>query len=137
MRLSTLNQKLADAFVNAADPNALFQQVFWKSYETFGAEMKQELKANVNLAALIKHQIPSSEELTVVSEGFDERYFDLEEEGDLEASGWYFRKARITAAMAQAACASSNLEFAEAAYEALMATDDPQLLSAEIISQTV
>jgi hypothetical protein len=135
MRLSTLNQQLAKAFSSTFDAASLFQQVFWKSYETFDVDMKRELEGNKKLAILAEHQIPTSSDLASMSEGFDELYFDLEDEGDLVASGRCFQKARITAAMAQAAKASNNVEFSEAAYEALMATDNPQALSAELVSQ--
>lgn len=135
MRLSTLNQTLADAFANTPNADALFQRVFWKTYESFDMKMKQELEAEAELACLAERQIPSSDKLATKSESFDEHYFDLEDKGHLEASGRYFQKARITAAMAQASRSSSNLDFAEAAYEALMATDDPHSVSVQIVSQ--
>jgi hypothetical protein len=134
MRLSTLNKQLSDMFMSSTDAKALFEKVFWRSYGTFDAEMKRELEADEKLLALAKHQIPCSEDLTALSESYDERYFDLEEEGDLDASGRYFQKARITASMAQASKAHSNLDYAEAAYEALMACDDPHSLDFDLSS---
>jgi len=135
MRLSNLNEQLADAFSNAPDARTLFEQVFWRSYDTFEPKVKEELEANAMLSCLRQHKIPSSDDLAAMSESFDTRYFDLEDEGDFEASGNYFQKARITAAMAQASIANSSLDFAESAYEALMACNDPDLLSAALVHE--
>lgn len=128
MRLSTLNFDLSNRLINAADlenANNLYEKVFWHSYGTLEETIRKELESENVLSCLARREIPSLGEIGNLSESFDEKYFGLEDEGKYDVSRSFFKKARLTAALALSCKANSRLEYAEAAYEALMATDDP------------
>ena len=137
MRLRTISGELSNLFLHSAnieEARALFEKVFWSSYGSLDDRLRQELEVEDVLSCLADHKVPSSGNLGKLYNEFDKQYFDLEDTGDLEASGDYFKKARITASMAQSAKAVSNIDFAEAAYEALMATHDPEAQATFLLS---
>lgn len=132
MRLAHLHRGLSDRFSRAAAPRsaqALYERIFWTCYLDVDPDVRADLEDDPITSGVARRELPEDENLQQLSEQADERYFGLEEAGEMKLSAFYFCKARLLASLAQASRAACATDYAEAAYEALMACDDPEAVS--------
>jgi hypothetical protein len=136
MRLKTLNSSLAAQFETLVEQAAAnFENVFWFCFDKLDPLTLEEIGKSSELACLLERQLPKIANRTDLVDAFDERYFDAEDDGDDEKAGLYFKMARIAAALVMRAGSNSSDEYAEAAYEAVMSSDDPEKTAIQYIDR--
>lgn len=136
MRLISLNRKLADKFVDenqTIGAQTLFAEIFLVCFDTHEDNAKQELSDLIGSEDLKERKLPGPPLSETMHSEFDDLYLDAQEDGNQDLSEKYFKMARILAAIELNKNAVSSTDFSEAAYEALMSTDDPQKYAGEML----
>ncbi len=130
MRLKTVSSDLAQYFfeeqkTGKIDLQVLFEQTFWTCFDALDESMRSELVRMSGMDGLMEHRIPTGEHLESIRDDLDTQYMAAEDAGNRELSERKFRLARMVAAMVLNEYAQVGVEWSEAAYEALMSTQDP------------
>ncbi len=134
MRLKTLNSSLATQFETTEEQAAAkFENVFWFCFDKLDPLTLDEIDRTAELTCLLQRQLPKIAGRTDLVDAFDERYFDAEDDGDEKKAGLNFRLARIAAALVMWAGSNSSEEYAEAAYEVVMSSDEPEKTAIQYI----
>ncbi len=129
MRLKTVNPKIDVLFVNAVSAKYEFERLFWSCFGELDEMSQAELKKFRDLACLLENRLPDLQGKGDLVESLDNYYFDAEDAGNDQLASSFFKLARITAAVVKASSAVTAEEFADAAYEAIMSVDDPEIYS--------
>ncbi len=99
MRLGTISEDLAGRVSTSSNPETIFEVVFWQCARQLSAAdfelldnpaLEQQLKENV---------LPKEGRFFSLRDELDEKYFDAEDQGQLELSGRYFALARLVSAL--------------------------------------
>ena len=136
MRLSTVNEDLAQRFRQAPDANdarRLFEEIFRACVRRIESRWYTLLENDQLAQRLAAGELPQGFDFGALSGEMDERYFDAEDEGRDEDSAAYFALARLMSALSFAAAAMDPTGFSEATYEAIMALPNPQEDSATLV----
>jgi len=136
MRLSTVNENLAQRFRQAPDTNdarPIFETVFRACARKIESRWYALLRNEQLALRLVAGELPESFDFNALSAEMDAKYFDAEDQGRDEDSVAYFTLARLMSALSFAATASDVAAFSEATYEAIMTLPNPEEDSAALI----
>ncbi|MGV1767893.1 hypothetical protein [Rhizobium rhizogenes] len=136
MRLSTVNEDLAQRFRQAPDTNdaqRLFEEIFRACARRIDNGWYALLENDPLALQLAAGELPQGFDFGGLSGKMDEKYFDAEDEGRDEDSAAYFALARLMSALSFAAAATDATDFSEATYEAIMALPNPKEDSATLL----
>ncbi len=133
MRLSSINPKLEDLFVNPRKVEQNFSSVFWYCFSKLPEKSFSEIKKYTELNPLLLNQMPNLHGRRDIVDKIDNDYFEKEDVGEFEAATILFKIARIAASVVIQSSAIVPADFSEAAYESIMSTDDPKFTAREIL----
>lgn len=136
MRLSTLNEDLAQRFRQTSDTDdapRLFEEIFRACARRIDSRWYALLENDQLALQLAAGELPQGFDFGGLSGKMDEKYFDAEDEGRDEESAAYFALARLMSALSFAAAATDADGFSEAAYEAIMTLPNPKEDSATLL----
>jgi len=125
MRLETISKGLASHLLASSNPASVFEDVFWQCAKQL-PQTDYRLLDNPDLERQLKENVlPKDGSFSSLKDQLDERYFDAEDQGQLELSGRYFALARLMAALDFYQRYRSTDDLGDAVYEAIMSTPDP------------
>lgn len=126
MRLDTISKNLSLRLSQSQDPASLFEDVFWRCAAQIDPKDFDLLDDPELAKQLASCMLPlEGNGFTSLSDRLDEKYFNAEDENDLEISGRYFALARLMASLGFYYRSQSTEDLGDAIYEAIMSTPNP------------
>jgi len=128
MRLKTINPRLSDLFPPEKDLIAareIYEKIFWVCFDALEGEIKQIVSQHKDIEPLGDRNLPTNGDFETLRDHFDDEYLDSMNSGEGVVAMRFFKLARITASIAIQANARHSEDYAEAAYEAVMASEYP------------
>ncbi|NTG20662.1 hypothetical protein G6L00_09490 [Agrobacterium rhizogenes] len=136
MRLSTINENIAQRFRRASDTNdarRIFEEIFRACARRIENRWYVMLENDQLALQLAAGELPRAFDFVALSGEMDEKYFDAEDDGRDADAVAYFALARLMSALSFAVAASDIAAFSEATYEAIMALPNPKEDSAALV----
>lgn len=136
MRLSAINENMAELFRQASDTNdarRIFEEVFQSCLRRM-KNVRYDLLENDRLGILMAAgERPQGFDFSLLSAKMDEKYFDAEEGGRDGEAAEYFALACLMSTLSFAATATELAAYAEATYDVLVALPNPKNDSEDLL----